>query len=90
METIATMNPDAASTIIQPVRVKGEDVDVVYRCRDPLTSHSGSIPRASTAHRAYRASKSERREPYRGARVLGPSSGPLPATLDETPRGRDE
>jgi hypothetical protein len=59
MEMIATTNPDTASATIQPVRVKGNDGDVLYRWRDPLTPHSGSI----TARRAYRASQSERREP---------------------------
>jgi hypothetical protein len=49
METIATTNPDAASATIQPVRVKDDDVDVLYRCRDPLTSRSRSI----TARRTY-------------------------------------
>jgi hypothetical protein len=57
MEMIATTNPDTASATIQPVRVKGDDGDVLYRWRDPLTPHSGSI----TARRAYRASQSERR-----------------------------
>jgi hypothetical protein len=63
MEIIATTNPDAASATVQPVRVKGDAVDVLYRCRDPLTSHHGSIPQAPTDRCADCVSGSERREP---------------------------
>ncbi|MGI8858227.1 MAG: hypothetical protein ACR2JW_21000 [Thermomicrobiales bacterium] len=54
-ETIATTSPEAASATIQPVRVNGDEGDVLYRCRDPLTPHDDSIQSASTVRRADRA-----------------------------------
>lgn len=45
MEEIATRSPHAMSASVHPMGVKGDEVDVLYRCR--LMAHTWSMAWAS-------------------------------------------